>query len=243
VRPRRAAACRRVRCPRQLEDLDRVREPLHRNGPERLHLDVALDEPHRLAGQSHGPGGRELLHPGRQVGGLPHGCVVHAQIAADRAHNDLARVETDPDLHLHALRATKLIRVAPHHVLHPERGIARPDGVVLMGQRRAEERHDAVTHHLVNGSFVAVNGLNHLLENRVQNSACFLRVAVGEQLHRALEVGEEPGDLLALTFERSLGRQDLLGEVLRSIAVRGPRLRARFGGDRMRAGVAELGRS
>jgi hypothetical protein len=44
--------------------------------------------------------------------------------------------------------------------------------------------------------------------------AAVIRVAVGEQLHRALEVGEEDRDLLALTLERRFGRQNLLGQVL-----------------------------
>jgi hypothetical protein len=36
---------------------------------------------------------------------LAHGGVVHAEIAADRAHHDVAGVEADADLHFHALRA------------------------------------------------------------------------------------------------------------------------------------------
>src|SRR4030095_10694499 len=36
---------------------------------------------------------------------------------------------------------------------------------------------------------------------------------VGQQLHRALEVGEEHGDLLPFPFQGGLGGKDLLGEV------------------------------
>jgi len=79
----------RLARPRQLEDLDRLREPLHGDGPKRPHLDVALSEPQGRAGQPDGPGQRQLFHPGREVSGLAHGCVVHAQIAADRADNNL----------------------------------------------------------------------------------------------------------------------------------------------------------
>ena len=35
--------------------------------------------------------------------------------------------------------------------------------------------------------------------------------------HRALEVGEEHGDLLALAFEGALGGEDLLREMLRRV--------------------------
>ena len=37
--------------------------------------------------------------------------------------------------------------------------------------------------------------------------------------HRALEVGEEHGDLLALAFEGALGGEDLLGKVLGGVGL------------------------
>ena len=86
--------------------------------------------------------------------------------------------------------------------------------MVLMGERRAEQRHDPVAHHLVDGALVAVDGLHHPFEHGIEDLARFLGIAVGEQLHRALEVGEQHGDLLALALERGFGREDLLGEVL-----------------------------
>ena len=55
-------------------------------------------------------------------------------------------------------------------------------------------------------------------------------IAVGEQLHRALEVGEQDGHLLALAFEGATGGDDPLGEVLRGVCVgrRGARRRGRW---------------
>ena len=47
---------------------------------------------------------------------------------------------------------------------------------------------------------VAVDGLHHAFEHRVEQFARLLGVAVSEQLHRAFEVGEEYGDLLALAL-------------------------------------------
>jgi hypothetical protein len=138
------------------------------------------------------------------VGGLSDGGVVHAQVAPDGAHDHLAGVEADADLHLQAVRAAEVLGVAPHGVLHAERAEAGADGVVFVGHRRTEERHDPVTHDLVDGALVAVDCLHHQLEDRVENPAGLLRIAVGEQLHRALEVGEEHRDLLALAFERAL---------------------------------------
>ena len=73
--------------------------------------------------------------------------------------------------------------------------------MILVGQRGAEERHDPVAHHLVDGALVAMDGLHHALEDGVEELPRLLGVAVGQQLHRALEVGEEHRDLLALAFE------------------------------------------
>jgi hypothetical protein len=114
--------------------------------------------------------------------------------------------------------------------------------MVLVGEGRAEQRHDPVSHDLVDGALVAVDGLHHQLEDGIENLARLLGITVGEELHRALEVSEQDSDLLAFAFERRLGGQNLLSEVRGGIAVRRPRRRARSRGNGMRAGVAELGR-
>jgi hypothetical protein len=59
-----------------------------------------------------------------------------------------------------------------------------------------------------------VDGFHHPFEHGIENLTRFLGVAVGEQLHRAFQVGEEDGHLFALAFEGALGGEDLLGEVL-----------------------------
>src|SRR4029453_15881113 len=106
-----APACRDLKAgaggagPRQLEHLDRLGESLDRHRAERGDLDEALAEVERLGGEPDAAGCRQLLHAGGQVRSLPHGRVVHAQVAADRADHAVAGVEADADLHLEALRA------------------------------------------------------------------------------------------------------------------------------------------
>ena len=149
---------------------------------------------------------------------LAHGGVVHAEVRADGPDDHLAGVEPDPDLHIDPVGSADLLGVPAHGGLHVEGGVAGPDGVILVGQRRAEERHDPVAHHLVDGALVAVDGLHHPLEDGIEELAGLLGVAVGQELHRALEVGEEHRDLLALALEGGLRGEDLLGEVLRGVA-------------------------
>jgi hypothetical protein len=206
--------------PNQFEHVHRLAESLDRHRAQRGDLDEPLGQLQRPGGEPDSAGRRELLHACRQVRGLAHGGVVHTEIAADRAHNNVAGVESDADLHLDALGAAKLVRVSPYAVLHSERGIARPHGVILVGERRAEQRHDAVTHDLVHRPLVAMDRLHHPFEHRIEQLARLLGIAVREHLHRALEVGEQDSDLLALTLQRGAGVDDPLGKVLRGVGLR-----------------------
>ena len=131
----------------------------------------------------------------------------------------MARTTTSPELSptrmgiVHAVRAAYLLRIVAHRLLHRQGGIAGPNRMILMRQRGAEQRHDAVAQDLIDRAFVAVHRRHHPLEHRVEELLRFLGVAIGEQLHRAFEVGKEHGDLFAFAFERTAGGQDLLGEV------------------------------
>ena len=143
------------------------------------------------------------------------------------------------DLDEHALGPSHGLGVLLDRVLHPERRVAGPHRVILMGERRPEQRHDPVSHDLVHRPLVAVDGLHHVLKDRIQELAGLFGVAVGEQLHRAFEVGEEDGDLLALTFQGGARVEDARGEVLRSVRL-GCRGRPGIGAGRMRAFRTEL---
>ena len=59
-----------------------------------------------------------------------------------------------------------------------------------------------------------MHGLHHLFQHGVEETPGVLGVAVRQELGRALEVGEQHRDLLALAFERVLGAEDLFGQVL-----------------------------
>jgi hypothetical protein len=135
------------------------------------------------------------------------------QVAADRAHHHRAAIQSHSDLNAHAFGGLHLGGMLLHRGLHGKRRVAGPHRVVLMRDRRAEERHDAVAHDLIDGPLVAVHRGHHALEDGVEELTGFLGVAVGQQLHRALEIGEQHGDLLALAFKGGFGCQDFLGEM------------------------------
>jgi hypothetical protein len=138
------------------------------------------------------------------------------------------------------MRALHLVTVTAHPFLHAEGRVARAERVVLVGERGAEEGHDAVTHDLVDGAFVMVDGLHHAFQDGVEQMARLLGIAVGEQLHGALEVGEEDGHLLALAFQRAAGGQNSGREVLRRVRLRrGARGRRRGGAQGLTTFTAE----
>ena len=146
-------------------DLHGVRQALDRDRPSGDDLHVAFGELQSGGGEQDGAGRRHLLHARGQVGRLPDRRVVHVQIRADGADDDLAGVEAHADLDGHPVRAEDSLRVLRDRLLHPESGVAGAHGVVLVGERRAEERHDAVAHDLVDRALVAVDRLHHVLEH------------------------------------------------------------------------------
>jgi peptidoglycan/xylan/chitin deacetylase (PgdA/CDA1 family) len=91
--------------------------------------------------------------------------------------------------------------------------------MILEREWSTEERHDPVAHHLVDHALVPMDRLHHDLEDRIEQRARLLRFPFGEELHRALQVREEHGHLLALAFERRPRREDVLGEMLRRVGL------------------------
>ena len=89
--------------------------------------------------------------------------------------------------------------------------------MVLVRDRRAEERHDAVAGELVHRALEAVHPLGEELEEAIEDVVPLLGIELLGVLHRALHVGEEHRDLLALALERGTGAEDLLGEMRRGI--------------------------
>ena len=82
-----------------------------------------------------------------------------------------------------------------------------------MRQRRPKQRHNPITHDLIDRAFIAMDGGHHPLQHRVEELAGLLRVAVGQQFHRALQIGEQHGDLLALPFECATRGEDFFRQI------------------------------
>src|SRR6516225_11595371 len=127
------------------------------------------------------------------------------QIVADGTDDDLPRIEPDSDRHRYPMNSLNLVCISRDGLLHSERRITSAHRMILVGDRRAEEGHNPVAHNPVNGTFVAVDRLDHPFEHRIEDLLRSLGVAVGEYLHRTLNICEQHSDLLALAFESLLG--------------------------------------
>jgi len=93
--------------------------------------------------------------------------------------------------------------------------------VILVGERGAEQRHETVAQKLVDRPFVAMDLSQRQLEEPVQEAVHRLGSEPLGQRCGAGQVAKEDGDLLALAFQGTLGREDLLGEMPGSVGVRG----------------------
>jgi hypothetical protein len=76
----------------ELVDLERHGEPLDHHGAEWRDLHVPLGEAQGIGGEQDRAGDGQLLHPRGEVGGLPNGGVIHVEVRADGADDDLAGV-------------------------------------------------------------------------------------------------------------------------------------------------------
>jgi hypothetical protein len=81
------------------------------------------------------------------------------------------------------------VRVEVDSPLHAQRGIAGAHRVVLVSDWGTEQGHDPIAHDLIERALVVMHGLHHPLEDGVQELPGLLRVPVGQQFHRALQIG------------------------------------------------------
>ena len=96
------------------------------------------------------------------------------------------------------MHAAQLGRVLGDVVEHPQRRVAGAPGVVLVGDRGAEDGHDPVAGEFVDGALEAAHVVGEDREEALHDLAPLLGVVLLGKVHRALDVGEEHGDLLAL---------------------------------------------
>jgi hypothetical protein len=62
--------------------------------------------------------------------------------------------------------------------------------MVLVRDRRAEQRHDPIAHHPVDRALVAMHGIHHDADRAVEDAARFFRVGAFDDREGAFDVRE-----------------------------------------------------
>jgi len=91
--------------------------------------------------------------------------------------------------------------------------------MILVGDWSPEEGHDAIAEELVDRAFVTVDFGQDQVEGPGHQPMHFLGIEPLRERREARDVGEEHRDLLALSFQGAPGGQDLVREVLGSVAL------------------------
>jgi hypothetical protein len=112
--------------------------------------------------------------------------------------------------------------------MHAQRRVAGAHRVILVGERRAEQRHDAIAHHKIDGALIVMHCFHHAVEHRLEDRARLLGIALGDQLHGAFQVCEQHRYLLALAFERGARGENFFGEMFRGVIAGGGKARLRW---------------
>jgi hypothetical protein len=160
----------------------------------------------------------DLLHARRETDRVSLRGVVHVEVVADLADDHFAGVETQAHREVQPAAQAQLVGVSAQAVHHMQRGITGAARVILVRDRRAKERHDAVAGELVDEALEALHTVRENLEKAVHDLRPLFRVELLGQLHRALHIGEQDRDLLAFAFQRGARGQDLVGEVFGSVS-------------------------
>lgn len=143
------------------------------------------------------------------------GAVVDAEVVLNCLDHDQSGVDANSHLREHAEAPQRVFACIAYGVLNRERGAGCAYGMVLVRDRGAKDRHQAVAKHLADGALVTVHGSDNLSQQCVEDDLRLLGVAAGNQFRRADDVDEHYGHELALALYRAARREDALGQVRR----------------------------
>src|SRR5262249_53007185 len=151
--------------PRHLVNLNGLTHALDPRRSQTPESEVPIGQPARLFADDDRPSGGEALKPRRQARRVTDRHVVGVEvILSDRAYDDLSSVHADADLEVHTLLGPQLLRVPTDLLLHEEGSVEGAPRMILVGDRRAEQREDAVARGLCDVPLVVVYRIDHELE-------------------------------------------------------------------------------
>ncbi len=186
-----------------LVHVDRIADALDSHRAQRLQIEVAGREFLRLLGDDDRSGRRERLHPRRQAHRMPNRRVLGMRVVgANRSHHNFAGIEPDPNLDRRTSLCAQPGRIFRHVLLQPQRRVESALRMILMRDRRTEQRKNPVAGGLHDVPVVAMHRVDHQLQRRIDNRPRLFRIEPLHQIHRPLDIGKQRRNSLALTPRR-----------------------------------------
>lgn len=112
---------------------------------------------------------------------------------AEAAGDDRAAIDADMQTQRHAGAGAPALADLRRPTDHIECGTKCPDGIVLMSDRRAEQRQQRIADELVDEAAIGFDCLGHLFEQFVLQHPHDFRVDLLAQRREAAEIGKEHG--------------------------------------------------
>ena len=186
--------------PKHLVNVDRIGNAFDSRRAERLQIEVAGGEFLRLLRDDDRSSRRQRLHPRRQAHRMPNRGVLGVRvIGSNRSHHHFAGVEADPNFDRRISRGAQSGRIFRHVLLHPQRRVKSALRMVLMRDRRAEQRKNPIASGLHDVTVVAMHRVDHQLQRRIDNRPRLFRIEPLHKIHRSLDIGKQRRHGLALT--------------------------------------------
>ena len=159
-------------------DLLGLGKSFYRHRTERPRGDVSFRQSDGRRRRQDRAGPRHLLHASRQMRGLANDGVFHIEIFADGADDNFPRI--DPNANFERLLGT-VCQFGGRFLDHQCR-VTSAHGMILVGQWRAKDRHDAIAQKPVDRTFIVMDGFDHLLEHGIEDRLRTLGVPAIYQL-------------------------------------------------------------
>src|SRR5712692_6397158 len=141
------------------------------------------------------------LHPRRQVRRMTNRRVLGVPTRVDHAKNYFAGVDPDTEFDARTALLFELLAATAKRTAHGDRRVQRALRMVLVSDRRAEQRENPIASGLHHVTVVAMRRVDHQLERRIDDGTRLLRIEVTHQFGRALDVGKQRGDRLAFALD------------------------------------------
>jgi hypothetical protein len=163
-------ACRGIEQRRQLEDFYRRRDPANGLHSERNDFHKLLSANVSILGDEDAALIRHLLHSICDMHVRAGSIVGLVDTVFYRLDDDFTGMDADTDLQARVCKPR-------NRILHGQSSQTTTNGMILMRSRRAENRHHAIALYLVDDTVVAMNGILHEVEHRLQTPHAQFRIA------------------------------------------------------------------